>query len=74
MLVAEGAVDLTVESVGVSVWDLAAIQVIVEAAGGCFSDFAGKRRLDGGTAITSNGLLHEHGLRAVRGIRPEPAR
>jgi histidinol-phosphatase len=31
----------------------------VEEAGGRFSDFAGAARLDSGSAITSNGLLHD---------------
>jgi histidinol-phosphatase len=65
MLVAEGAVDGAVDAVGVSEWDLAAVQVIVEEAGGTFSDFAGDARIDGGTAITSNGLLHDELLAAV---------
>ena len=56
MLVAEGAVDGAVDAVGVSEWDLAAVQVIVEEAGGRFSDFAGDARIDSGTAVTSNGL------------------
>ena len=43
MLVAEGAVDGAVDAVGVKVWDLAAIQPIVEEAGGRFSDAAGAR-------------------------------
>ena len=59
MLVAEGAVDGAIDAVGVSVWDLAAIQVIVEEAGGRFSDFACEARVDAGTAVSSNGLLHE---------------
>jgi histidinol-phosphatase len=58
VLVAEGAVDGAVETEGVSEWDLAALQVIVEEAGGRFTDFAGERRIDAGTAISSNGLLH----------------
>ena len=33
----------------VSVWDLAALQVIVEEAGGRFTDLDGVRRVDGGT-------------------------
>ena len=37
MLVAEGAVDGAVDAVGVKVWDLAAIQPIVEEAGGRFT-------------------------------------
>lgn len=58
MLVAEGAVDGAIDAVGVSLWDLAAVQVIVEEAGGTLSDFAGARRPDGGSAVSSNGLLH----------------
>jgi len=66
MLVAEGAVDGAVEAVGVKIWDLAAIQPIVEEAGGRFSDASGTRRVDGGTAISSNGHLHDALLEAVR--------
>jgi histidinol-phosphatase len=58
MLVAEGAVDGAVDAVGVKVWDLAAIQPIVEEAGGTFTDRDGIARADGGTAVSSNGLLH----------------
>jgi histidinol-phosphatase len=65
MLVAEGAVDGAVDNVGVSEWDLAAVQVIVEEAGGRFSDFGGAARIDNGSAVTSNGLLHEELLGAV---------
>jgi histidinol-phosphatase len=67
MLVAEGAVDGAVDAVGVSEWDLASAQVIVEEAGGRFSDFAGQPRIDGGSAVTSNGLLHDELLAAVAG-------
>jgi histidinol-phosphatase len=67
MLVAEGAVDGAVDAVGVNEWDLAAVQVIVEEAGGRFSDFAGERRLDSGSAVTSNALLHDDLLAAVAG-------
>ena len=66
MLVAEGAVDGAVDAVGVEIWDLAAIQPIVEEAGGRFTDAAGETRVDGGTAISSNGHLHEKLLEAVR--------
>ena len=67
MLVAEGAVDGAVDAVGISEWDLAAVQVIVEEAGGRFSDFDGISRIDSGSAVTSNGLLHEELLAAVAG-------
>jgi histidinol-phosphatase len=66
MLVAEGAADVAVDAVGVSEWDLAAVQVIVEEAGGRFSDFAGVARIDAGTAISSNGLLHDELLAALK--------
>jgi histidinol-phosphatase len=59
MLVAEGSVDGAVDAVGVNEWDLAAVQVIVEEAGGRFSDASGDARIDAGTGISSNGLLHD---------------
>jgi histidinol-phosphatase len=65
MLVAEGAADGAIDALGVSLWDLAAVQVIVEEAGGRFTDFRGERRADGGSAISSNGRLHDELLRAV---------
>jgi len=61
VLVAEGAVDIGAE-VGVSLWDLAALQVIVEEAGGAFTDLLGRPRPDGGTALSTNGLLHSEVL------------
>jgi histidinol-phosphatase len=66
MLVAEGAVDGAVDAVGVQIWDLAAIQPIVEEAGGRFTDAAGASRVSGRSAISSNGYLHEILLDAVR--------
>ena len=65
MLVAEGAVDGAVDAAGVTAWDLAAVQPIVEEAGGTFTDFAGERRIDGRSAVSSNGHLHATLLEAV---------
>jgi histidinol-phosphatase len=61
VLVAEGAVDISAE-VGVSLWDLVAVQAIVQEAGGRFSDLAGVARPDGGTVVCTNGLLHDEVL------------
>jgi histidinol-phosphatase len=61
VLVAEGACDIGLDPI-VSLWDLAALQVIVEEAGGRFTDMAGEARADGGSAISTNGLLHEKAL------------
>jgi histidinol-phosphatase len=66
MLVAEGAVDGAIDAVGVKPWDLAPLQVIVEEAGGVFTDFHGERRIDTGTAVSSNGHLHAELLAAVQ--------
>jgi histidinol-phosphatase len=57
MLVAEGAVDLSAEP-EVSLWDLAALQVIVEEAGGTFTDLSGKPTPDGGSVVCTNGRFH----------------
>jgi histidinol-phosphatase len=70
MMVAEGAVDLAVDPIA-AVWDLAPLQVIVEEAGGRFSDFAGGRRLDGGNAVASNGLVHEAALAILNDPDPQ---
>jgi histidinol-phosphatase len=64
VLVAEGAVDISCEP-EVSLWDLAALQVVVEEAGGRFTDLDGVARPDGGSAVCSNGLLHEEVLAAL---------
>ena len=61
VLVAEGAVDISAEP-EVSLWDLAALQVIVEEAGGVFTDLAGKATPDGGSAVCTNGRLHDEVL------------
>jgi histidinol-phosphatase len=65
MLVAEGAVDGSIDAIGVAEWDLAAVQVIVEEAGGRFTDFEGVARLDGRSALASNGRLHDELLRSL---------
>ncbi|MFZ9627929.1 MAG: inositol monophosphatase family protein [Ilumatobacteraceae bacterium] len=62
MLVAEGAVDLAVDSIGLQPYDLAAVMVVVEEAGGTFTDRAGERTYLHDSAISSNGLLHHHAL------------
>jgi histidinol-phosphatase len=64
MLVAEGVAEIGCEAV-VSLWDLAAPQVIVEEAGGTFTDLSGARTADGGDALATNGLLHEQALALV---------
>jgi histidinol-phosphatase len=64
VLVAEGAVDVAAEP-EVSLWDVAAVQVIVEEAGGRFTDLGGTARPDGGSAVSTNGLLHDEVLQLL---------
>ena len=61
VLVAEGSVDISAES-EVSLWDLAALQIIVQEAGGVFTDLSGHATPDGGSAVCTNGLLHDEVL------------
>lgn len=65
MLVAEGAVDAAFEH-AMEPWDCAVPQVIVEEAGGRFTSLTGERRYDGGSAVATNGLLHDEVLAALQ--------
>jgi histidinol-phosphatase len=64
VLVAEGAVDVSCEP-EVSLWDLAPLQVVVEEAGGRFTDLSGAARPDGGSVVCTNGQLHDEVLAAL---------
>jgi histidinol-phosphatase len=66
MLVAEGAMDVAVDAVGVAPYDIAAVKPIVEAAGGVLTDRHGVATHEHDTAISSNGLLHDDVLAALR--------
>jgi histidinol-phosphatase len=61
-LVAEGAVDIAAEP-EVSVWDLAPLDILVREAGGTFTCLDGTAGPHGGSAVATNGLLHEQVLR-----------
>lgn len=61
VLVAEGGVDIAAEP-AVSRWDLAAVSILVTEAGGRFSNLRGEPGPGGGSAVASNGLLHEQVL------------
>lgn len=69
MLVAEGSAEAMIE-VGAHTWDWAAPSVIVEEAGGRFTTGAGERRIDGPSAVATNGLIHADLLRRLGGVSP----
>jgi histidinol-phosphatase len=66
MLVADGQAEICADPT-VSLWDLAAPMLVVQEAGGRFTDFTGDATAAGGDAIASNGLLHDAALAALSG-------
>jgi histidinol-phosphatase len=65
LAVAEGQADIALGGGG-HAWDYAAAKLIVEEAGGRFSDLAGGPALDSRGAVVTNGLLHDEVLDVVR--------
>jgi len=61
-LVAEGKAELYLE-VDLKPWDLAPCKILVEEAGGRFSDLDGRPTIYSGTALATNGRLHDAALR-----------
>ena len=58
MLVAQGAIDIAVDAIGLEPYDIAALVPIVQAAGGIHSDRFGKVDWRANSAVSTNGLLH----------------
>ncbi len=64
-LVADSSAEAMVEQ-GLGAWDLAAPWVIVEEAGGRITDFEGRRSLERGEGLATNGILHQSILGVLR--------
>lgn len=64
VLVAEGAGEIAVDPV-VRAWDVAALQILVEEAGGRATTLAGARDIRGGSLLTTNARLHDAALAAL---------
>ncbi|MEO8601419.1 MAG: inositol monophosphatase family protein [bacterium] len=56
--IARGQAEAMID-VDLKPWDLAALKIIIEEAGGRFTDFSGASTAYGGSAIASNGLVHD---------------
>jgi histidinol phosphatase-like enzyme (inositol monophosphatase family) len=65
-LVATGRAEIMVEP-WLAIWDAAPFQVILEEAGGTFTDWRGQRSIDAGQAVATNGLLFESVITVTRG-------
>ncbi len=64
-LVATGRAEIMVDP-AMEVWDCGPLQVILEEAGGAFTDWRGAPTIHGREAIATNGLLHQAVLDLVR--------
>ena len=63
-LLIQGKVDIMVEAKD-KIYDIAAPSLLVEEAGGKFSDFTGKFSLTSDCAIATNGILHNQVLKIL---------
>ena len=69
MLLAEGAVDIATEP-ELEIYDMAALDIIVREAGGLFTSLDGEPGPAGGSALATNGKLHDQAL-AFLGSLPD---
>ena len=64
LLVATGRADVMIDPI-MNAWDAAAVETVVTEAGGRFSDWQGRPRIDSGDGVATNGLVHEELLRLI---------
>jgi histidinol-phosphatase len=64
-LVIQGRTEAMADPV-VKPYDVAAIKICVEEAGGKFTDWSGTKSIYGGSAVSSNGLVHGEILRKLK--------
>ena len=58
LLVATGRADIALDA-QMAIWDCAALMPIIEEAGGRFTAWSGRRTIEGGDAVATNGHLHD---------------
>lgn len=64
ILIATGRADMMLDPI-MNLWDCAPLLPILEEAGGTFTDWQGKSRIDGGNAISTNGKLFSQVMQVV---------
>ncbi len=72
-VVARGWSEAMLE-VDVKPWDLGPLKILVEEAGGRFSDFCGRATIYGGSAVVTNGRVHDEVLGILRDASGSPSR
>jgi histidinol-phosphatase len=66
VLVAQGSGEIMAEH-GVKPWDIAGLSVLVEEAGGMFTDWSGNRDINSPDVLATNGKMHDQCLRILNG-------
>ncbi|MFM9194472.1 MAG: inositol monophosphatase family protein, partial [Planctomycetia bacterium] len=64
LLVATGRAEVMIDPI-MNAWDAAAVETVVTEAGGRFTDWQGRPRIDSGDGVATNGLVHDEVLRLV---------
>jgi histidinol phosphatase-like enzyme (inositol monophosphatase family) len=65
LLVATGRAEVMIDA-SMSLWDAAALQPIIEGAGGSFTDWQGKPTIQSGEAVATNGRIRDEVLAITR--------
>lgn len=68
-MVLNGQAEAWIEA-GVQIWDIAPMKILLEEAGGVFTDLDGSPTIASGHCVASNGPVHEHVLSVVRTALP----
>ena len=67
-LVATGRIDAMLDPFTMQSWDCAALLPIIKEAGGKFTNIDGEETINGGSAISSNGMIHQEILNILKDI------
>jgi len=72
LMVATGRAELMVDPL-MNLWDAAAVQPILEEAGGTFTDWQGRRTIYSGQGVATNGLILDEVLALLRASHAQDA-
>lgn len=64
LLVATGRAEVMADPL-LNEWDAAAVETVIAEAGGRFTDWQGRPRIDSGDGLATNGLVHDAALRLL---------
>jgi histidinol phosphatase-like enzyme (inositol monophosphatase family) len=64
LLVATGRAEVMADPL-LNAWDAAAVETVITEAGGRFTDWQGRSRIDSGDGVATNGVVHDAVLRLL---------